>query len=89
MPCIGGFPKPKRSKNSLLKDELALNQLTGSENMPLWQIDIYPADGQIDREATRTAEEIAELGLGDQSLGRLRSKFSRTGRLCNRRSQPP
>jgi len=34
--------------------------------MPLWQIDIYPADGQIDREATRTAEEIAELGLGDQ-----------------------
>ncbi len=32
--------------------------------MPLWQIDIYPADGQIDREAIRTTEEIAELGLG-------------------------
>ncbi|MDF1842480.1 MAG: phosphoribosylformylglycinamidine synthase subunit PurL [Rubripirellula sp.] len=34
--------------------------------MPLWQIDIYPADGQIDREAARTSEEIAELGLGDR-----------------------
>ncbi|TWT53548.1 Phosphoribosylformylglycinamidine synthase subunit PurL [Rubripirellula amarantea] len=33
--------------------------------MPLWQIDIYPADGQVDREAQRTAEEIAELGLGE------------------------
>ncbi|MGI9472259.1 MAG: phosphoribosylformylglycinamidine synthase subunit PurL [Rubripirellula sp.] len=32
--------------------------------MPLWQIDIYPAEDQADREATRTAEEIAELGLG-------------------------
>jgi phosphoribosylformylglycinamidine synthase II len=32
--------------------------------MPLWQIDIYPADEQVDREAIRTAEEIAELGLG-------------------------
>ena len=34
--------------------------------MPLWQIDIYPADDQVDREATRTTEEISELGLGDQ-----------------------
>ena len=33
--------------------------------MPLWQIDIYPADDQVDREAIRTSEEIAELGLGD------------------------
>ena len=33
--------------------------------MPLWQIDIYPADSQVDREAARTSEEIAELGLGD------------------------
>ena len=33
--------------------------------MPLWQIDIYPADGQVDREAIRTSEEIHELGLGD------------------------
>jgi phosphoribosylformylglycinamidine synthase II len=32
--------------------------------MPLWQIDIYPADEQVNREAIRTAEEIAELGLG-------------------------
>ncbi len=32
--------------------------------MPLWQIDIYPSDDQIDREASRTAEGIAELGLG-------------------------
>lgn len=34
--------------------------------MPLWQIDIYPADDQVDREAARTTEEISELGLGDQ-----------------------
>ena len=33
--------------------------------MPLWQIDIYPADGEIDRDAQRTAEEIRELGLGE------------------------
>ncbi|TWU45686.1 Phosphoribosylformylglycinamidine synthase subunit PurL [Novipirellula aureliae] len=33
--------------------------------MPLWQIDIYPADGQLDREALRTQEEIHELGLHD------------------------
>ena len=32
--------------------------------MPLWQIDIYPAEGQIDRESIRTCEEISELGLG-------------------------
>ena len=33
--------------------------------MPLWQIDIYPAEGQVDRESIRTAEEINELGLGE------------------------
>ncbi|MFK8112406.1 MAG: phosphoribosylformylglycinamidine synthase subunit PurL [Rubripirellula sp.] len=33
--------------------------------MPLWQIDIHPAEDQVDREANRTAEEITELGLGD------------------------
>ncbi len=33
--------------------------------MPLWQIDIYPAEGQVDREAKRTQEEIHELGLHD------------------------
>ncbi len=33
--------------------------------MPLWQIDIYPADGEVQRDAQRTAEEINELGLGD------------------------
>ena len=33
--------------------------------MPLWQIDIYPADNEVDREAIRTTQEIAELGLGD------------------------
>ncbi len=32
--------------------------------MPLWQIDIYPAEGHVDRDAARTCEEIAELGLG-------------------------
>ncbi|WP_233148258.1 phosphoribosylformylglycinamidine synthase subunit PurS [Rhodopirellula sp. MGV] len=34
--------------------------------MPLWQIDIYPAENEIDREGARTSEEIGELGLGDQ-----------------------
>ncbi len=34
--------------------------------MPLWQIDIYPSDGQVDREGERTSEEIRELGLGEQ-----------------------
>ena len=33
--------------------------------MPLWQVDIYPAEGETNREAERTAEEIRELGLGD------------------------
>lgn len=33
--------------------------------MPLWQIDIYQAENQIDREGDRTREEISELGLGD------------------------
>ncbi len=32
--------------------------------MPLWQIDIYPAESEVDRDAMRTVEEIAELGLG-------------------------
>ncbi len=33
--------------------------------MPLWQIDIYPAEGFPDREGARTSTQIAELGLGD------------------------
>lgn len=33
--------------------------------MPLWQIDIYPAENEIDREGARTSEEIHELGIGD------------------------
>ena len=33
--------------------------------MPLWQIDIYPAESEIDREGERTREEIHELGLSD------------------------
>lgn len=33
--------------------------------MPLWQIDIYPSEDQIDREGLRTGEEIGELGLGE------------------------
>ena len=32
--------------------------------MPLWQIDIYPAEDQVDREGQRTSEEIRELGFG-------------------------
>ena len=31
--------------------------------MPLWQIDIYPAENEVDRDAQRTAEEIGELGI--------------------------
>ncbi|MCD0463388.1 phosphoribosylformylglycinamidine synthase subunit PurL [Roseiconus lacunae] len=34
--------------------------------MPLWQIDIYPAANEMDREGARTSEEVGELGLGDQ-----------------------
>ena len=33
--------------------------------MPLWQIDIYPAPGQPDRDGARVSEEIHELGLAD------------------------
>ena len=33
--------------------------------MPLWQIDIYPAENQLDREGARTSEELHELGIGD------------------------
>ena len=33
--------------------------------MPLWQIDIYPADGFSDRDGERTGDQIRELGLGD------------------------
>lgn len=32
--------------------------------MPLWQIDIYPAEGFIDRDGQRTSQQISELGLG-------------------------
>ncbi|MEM6469068.1 MAG: phosphoribosylformylglycinamidine synthase subunit PurL [Planctomycetota bacterium] len=33
--------------------------------MPLWQIDIYPTEAEVDREGARTTEEVQELGLGD------------------------
>ncbi|EMI58364.1 phosphoribosylformylglycinamidine synthase subunit PurL [Rhodopirellula sallentina] len=33
--------------------------------MPLWQIDIHPAPEQIDRMGLQTADEIHQLGLGD------------------------
>ncbi|MEL6108312.1 MAG: phosphoribosylformylglycinamidine synthase, partial [Planctomycetota bacterium] len=33
--------------------------------MPLWQVDIYPAENELDREGQRTGEEIQELGLGE------------------------
>lgn len=36
--------------------------------MPLWQIDIYPADGFTDRDGLRTSEQISELGLGEVSV---------------------
>lgn len=36
--------------------------------MPLWQIDIYPADGFSDRDGQRTSQQIHELGLGDVSV---------------------
>ncbi|QEG42218.1 phosphoribosylformylglycinamidine synthase subunit PurL [Roseimaritima ulvae] len=34
--------------------------------MPLWQIDIYPAENQTDRDGQRISEEIHELGLADE-----------------------
>lgn len=33
--------------------------------MPLWQIDIYPAEGFIDRDGLRVAQQIRELGLAE------------------------
>lgn len=33
--------------------------------MPLWQIDIHPGPGQLDRAGQQTSNEIHELGLGD------------------------
>lgn len=36
--------------------------------MPLWQIDIYPAEGFLDRDGQRTTAQISELGLGDVSV---------------------
>ncbi len=33
--------------------------------MPLWQIDIHPAPGQLNRDSLRVSEEIHELGLAD------------------------
>ncbi len=33
--------------------------------MPLWQIDIYHADGFVDRDGERTSAQIHELGLGE------------------------
>jgi phosphoribosylformylglycinamidine synthase subunit PurSL len=41
--------------------------------MPLWQVDIYPAQGQLDRDAIRTAEEIEQLGFGHVTLAVARS----------------
>lgn len=41
--------------------------------MTLWQIDIYPAEGHIDRDAKRTASEIHQLGLGDVGIAQARS----------------
>ncbi|MEM6776632.1 MAG: phosphoribosylformylglycinamidine synthase subunit PurL [Planctomycetota bacterium] len=32
--------------------------------MPLWQIDIHPAPGEVDRLAQQTVDEIQELGFG-------------------------
>lgn len=33
--------------------------------MALWQIDVHPAPGQIDRDSQRVSEEIRELGLAE------------------------
>ena len=49
--------------------------------MPLWQIDIYPAEGEFDREAERTSEEIRELGLGDSVSVRFARGFLVQGDL--------
>ncbi len=50
--------------------------------MPLWQIDIYPAEGQIDREGSRTSEEIGELGLGENVSVTFARSFLVQGRFA-------
>ena len=57
--CMIGLRKHKTLKTTLPRVE-------GFGSMPLWQIDIYPAENQVDREALRTSEEISELGLGSE-----------------------
>ena len=43
--------------------------------MPLWQIDIYPADGQIDREAIRTRKKSPNWDSARMSRSRLPRAF--------------
>ncbi|MEZ6088995.1 MAG: phosphoribosylformylglycinamidine synthase subunit PurL [Pirellulaceae bacterium] len=49
--------------------------------MTLWQIDIYPREGTIDREGARVAEEIVELGLAEQLTVSMSRSFLIEGTL--------
>ena len=41
--------------------------------MPLYQIDIYPREDQVDRPAARTADQIEQMGLGRFAISQARS----------------
>ena len=54
--------------------------------MPLWQIDIYPADGQVDREAqSHRRRDRMNLGLGDDISVVFARRLSGPRRLRSRR----
>ena len=36
----------------------------GNRSVTLWEVDIYPAEGQADAIAQSLAREIADLGIG-------------------------
>ena len=55
--------------------------------MPLWQVDIYPAENELDREGQRTGEEIQELGLGEDVSVVFAKGFLLEGELSDDQAQ--
>ena len=47
--------------------------------MALWQVDIYPLEGQPDLVGNRVASEAAELGLGQVQVRAARGFLIQTG----------
>ena len=47
--------------------------------MALWQVDLYPLDGQPDLAAEQVAHEAAELGLGEVRVRAARGFLIQTG----------